>query len=332
MEDEYADGVACATTSLDQIDVQSHRVAYGKLRLQLLDLDEGIRSQPIWGDTPWHDLRRLGPRIRMACRFARFRRFERALARRLGPTNEPALTFFGSGDFHHVSLALVRRITKPCNLLVLDLHPDWMRGIPILHCGTWVRHALRHPHVHNVFALGGDLDFDNTYRWLAPWADLSSGRVTVWPAVRQFERGNWHGISHEPLRESGTTLSAERLRELLMPHTETLAARPLYMSLDKDVLRAADATVNWESGYLSLSEVLLILSAFIEAAGGRLAGMDVTGDWSPVEVNGPLQRYLHWTEHPQNDVDPYDAAIRNANTNSRLLGHLRNIGIQIVNT
>ena len=50
------------------------------------------------------------------------------------------------------------------------------------------------------------------------------------------------------------------------------------------MLVAADAAVNWESGFLNMPEVTTILTAFRDAAVGRLAGMDVTGDWSPVDV------------------------------------------------
>src|SRR5262249_54857056 len=138
-------------------------------------------------------LREWGPRVRLACRFGVFRRFEQELATRLaseaapakkgtGPLESqvpspfsPAVTLYGSGDFHHVSLALVRRLKEPCNLLVLDNHPDWMRAVPLLHCGTWLYHAARLPQVRRVFHAGGDVDFDNAYRRLAPWPELRSG-------------------------------------------------------------------------------------------------------------------------------------------------------------
>src|SRR5947209_20587996 len=78
-----------------------------------------------------------GPRIRMGCSFAAFLRFARALAAELGAERdiEPKLTLYGSGDFHHVSLALAARQAVRFNLVVIDNHPDWMRGVPILHCG-----------------------------------------------------------------------------------------------------------------------------------------------------------------------------------------------------
>jgi hypothetical protein len=293
------------------------------MQAQVLDLDGSLapqaavlaRCRPV--GVP---LRTWGPRIRMACAFGRFRRFERALAGLLPPGGEPVLTFYGSGDFHHVSLALVRRLRQPCNLLVLDKHPDWMRRIPFLHCGTWLYHAARCPHVRHVFHAGGELDFDNHYRWLAPWPELVEGRITVFPAVRAFRRGGWRRVPHEPLRpEPDTPVDAERLRLLLRPFAAVLASRPLYISVDKDVLVGADAAVNWDSGHLHLAEAQEILAAFVAAAGGRLAGMDVTGDWSRVRLRGSLRRLLHWTEHPALTVNPAEASRRNERANLALV-------------
>ena len=295
------------------------------MRLRILNLDGGVVAQPDVVGRPGsavHDLRRWGPEIRMACDFWAFGRFEKALGDALGGTvdSEPALTLYGSGDFHHVSLALARRLTEPVNLLVIDKHPDWMRGVPILHCGTWLRHAGRLPNVRTIFHVGGDLDFDNAYRPLAPWPWLRSGKVRVFPAIRRFRGGGWSRVETEPLRpDPETSLDPARLERLLEPHRRELAARPLYVSVDKDALRESDAVVNWDSGHLRLEELTTALRGFLRAAGGRLAGADSTGDWSPVEVRGPLRRLLHRVEHPQIIVDPETARERNERVNSRLL-------------
>jgi hypothetical protein len=263
-----------------------------------------------------------GPLIRLACGFSRYRSFERDLADRLGGAAdaEPAVTFIGSGDFHHVSLALLRRQTRPFNLLLLDKHPDWMRAVPLLHCGTWLNHAARLPAVRHVFHVGGDLDFDNAYRWLAPWDLLEGGRLTVFPAVRRFSRGRWVGVAHEPLRHGPTpVVTPSRMDELLRPYRNELARWPLYISVDKDVLRSADAAVNWDSGHLELSEAQAVLAAFHRAADDQLAGMDLVGDWSPVVVRGLFRRLLHWTEHPALSHCAEDARRRNERANLALL-------------
>ena len=163
--------------------------------VRILNLDGALTAQEtlVRGLQVVDGARAWGPRIRLGCGFGHFRRFEHALSEQLGGDTdaEPHLTFYGSGDFHHVSLALLRRLREPFNLLVLDNHPDWMRGVPFLHCGTWLRHASRLPLVRRVFHVGGDVDFDNAYRWLAPWRQLCDGRITVFPAFRRFRRGAW---------------------------------------------------------------------------------------------------------------------------------------------
>jgi hypothetical protein len=293
------------------------------MRVRILDLDGSVAQQSrllVASAAEVVPLQDWGPRLRMSCSFARFRRFEQSLARCLGA--DPAVTFYGSGDFHHVSLALVRRITTPFNLLVIDKHPDWMCNIPFLHCGTWLRHASRLPLLRRVFHVGGDLDFDNAWRWLAPSADLRRRKIVVFPAVRRFEGRPWDRVPNVPLRDGGEPVTAERVGRLLRPFAESLARVPLYVSLDKDVLTAEDAVVNWDSGHLRTEEVTAVLTAFASAARGRVLGADVPGDWSPVRLGGALRRVLHWTEHPPLAVDPAEANRVNERTNLALFQSL----------
>jgi hypothetical protein len=270
-----------------------------------------------------------GPRIRIACSFTAYCRFESSLQDRLR-ADAPGLILYGSGDFHHVSLALLRRLRQPFNLLVLDKHPDWMRGIPVMHCGTWLHHALQLPSLQCVYHLGGDLDFDNLFRWLAPWRDIQSGRIRTFPAVRRYTRGRWRDVATDPLRVGGPRrVTEDRLEELLGSIRADLARHPLYISLDKDVMQQGDAIVNWDSGHLELPEVQTILRWFVAASGGRLAGMDIVGDWSPVYVRGLLRRIMHWTEHPAFHVRPEEACGVNGTVNAALLENaLRPLGSQ----
>jgi hypothetical protein len=296
--------------------------------VQILDLDGSVAQQ--------RRLRKLasrvvasggwGPRLRLACGWASFRRFEIALARMLRSTRDarPTLRFLGSGDFHHLSLALLGRVGRPCNLLVIDNHPDWMRGVPLLHCGTWLYHAARLPFVRRVFHVGGDVDFDNHYRLLAPWSLLRSGKISVLPAIRKFGGLGWKEIPHEPLRASpAAPATRERIDALLAPWRDELAELPLYISLDRDVMQERDAAVNWDSGRLDAAEVQAVLDVFARASAG-VVGMDVVGDWSRVEVKGVARRLLHWVEHPQLRIDAQEARARNEAMNVALVELLTN--------
>lgn len=298
------------------------------MQTRILDLDDSfVRQQALLRQSHAEvlPLREWGPSVRLACSHRSFRRFEKQISRLLGCEHDtqPLLNFIGSGDFHHVSLALLRRLRGPCNLLVIDKHPDWMRGIPFLHCGTWLYHAARLPAVERIFHVGGEVDFDNAYRWLAPWPLLERGKIVVAPARRRFHGRRWSQIEHRSLRTKDDEVAGrESIAEWLAPFRAELAARPLYVSLDKDVLLASEAVVNWDSGHLTTPEVLAVLEAFVTAADGKLAGMDVVGDWSPVRLDGLFRRLFHWTEHPHLAVDAEQATRRNEAWNLRLLDHL----------
>ncbi|MBM4070503.1 MAG: arginase family protein [Planctomycetes bacterium] len=294
--------------------------------VQHLHIDDGLAGQTrLSGQTPLnsHDLRDWGARIRLACRFARFRQFEKSLADVLSTSGTECVTLYGSGDFHHVTLALLHRITQPFNLLVLDNHPDWMRWVPFLHCGTWLYHAARLPAIQRIFHAGGDVDFDNGFRRLAPRSMLLERKIIVFPAIRRFQASFWRSVPQKPLRPCPEMpVTEQRIASLLAPFADDLGRFPLYISVDKDVINVADAVVNWDSGHLSLSEATAVVRAFVHAAGGKLAGADLLGDWSPVRLSGVLPRLMHWTEHPRLDIDAGEAASRNEIANLALLDAL----------
>jgi len=299
------------------------------MRTRILDLDGSLLSQRkllklyrpnAFAFQDW------GPRLRLGCRMSRFARFERVLAKRLGGQidTEPHVTFFGSGDFHHVSLALIRRQAEPINLLVIDNHPDWMRRIPFIHCGTWLHHTAQLPQVKQIFHVGGNVDFDNLYRWLAPWEAIEKHKIAVLPGIRRFRGWRWAKFGNDPLLWKSQTaapfsLPPGRLKEFLRPYRKDLGSRPLYISLDKDVMSAQFAPANWDSGHLTVLQTRAVLEAFLMAANGIVAGIDVVGDWSPVRVQGLFRRFLHFTEHPGLRVDGYAATRANEQTNLSLL-------------
>jgi hypothetical protein len=294
------------------------------MHLRIINLDHAVtlQSDLVGRFAPEIlDFTRWGPSLRLACSFRRFRCFARSLADAMAVAGEtPGLSFIGSGDFHHVTLAILRQLTQPFNLLVVDKHPDWMRHVPVLHCGTWLRHALCLPNLKRVFHVGGDLDFDNLYRLLAPWPELQSGRLKIIPAHRQFRRGKWADLPHRPLMRPGDSSSVvESLQQALGGDRDDLERWPLYISLDKDVMGAREAVVNWDSGTLAFDEVRDILSWFHEASHGRLAGVDVVGDWSAVRLRPGLRTICHWSEHPVLTIDPNLATQVNQTMNEAIL-------------
>jgi hypothetical protein len=114
------------------------------------------------------------------------------------------------------------------------------------------------------------------------------------------------------------------LRGALEPFQEELARNPLYVSIDKDVLTPEDAAVNWDSGLLRLEEAVTTVQIFLAAAEGRVAGADVLGDWSPVQLGHLLSRLCDRVDHPRVLLDPTEAAQRNRRANAALLRVLVN--------
>src|SRR5207237_2921907 len=66
------------------------------------------------------DLRNWGPQLRFSAPPSLVEKFYRECGARFG-----AFNVYGSGDFHHLSALLVRRVKEPVVLVSFDNHPDW---------------------------------------------------------------------------------------------------------------------------------------------------------------------------------------------------------------
>jgi hypothetical protein len=167
-------------------------------------------------------------------------------------------------------------------VLHFDNHPDWVRHAAGLHCGSWLGRAARLEGVARVITVGvcspdigarrspqGDLRLISEDRLeLYAWANPDGGDV-----VRLGKR-TWPTIC---------ALGEPAFLALL---DATITTRAIYVTLDKDVLRAADAVTNWDQGRASLD---FIIAAVARAASGRsVVGADVTGDWSEPSYGGDL--------------------------------------------
>lgn len=295
------------------------------MRIRVIDFDGSITAQDRLlrkYQPDVYDLRPWGPRLRLASTWARYYRLERRLDRLFGPreTHESRLSLLGSGDFHHVTLALLRRVRQPFNLLLLDHDADWRRGLPMIASNNWLNQAVRLPNLRRIFLAGVTTRLDNASRWLAPRTLIESGKLIVLPALERFVRGFWRKTPHQPLRRTPETLiDRDRLEEVLWPFLDELDRAPLYISLDKSVLWMPESVTNSHSGVLDLNELEEILQFFLKAAGNDLAGMDIVGDWSPVETSGLLRYFLHRWQHPLRTIDAQQARLCNERTNLTLL-------------
>lgn len=252
------------------------------------------------------DLHTLGPRLRYACGRGALRRFRQALS----PADRSRLTFYGSGDFHHLTAELLRAFTEPLSLIIFDQHPDWDVTSPWACCGSWLNSALQMPHVQRVVVIGlGPEDLHGWHLLRGNTRALREGRLKLYPASWRVSRDGAGYRRFETVRAQGMDALMSRV-------IEQLPTRQVYVSIDKDCLSPRWAASNWADGELELSEVLSALAQL--GANCQIVGADVTGEWSPGEPQNPLLRLLARADHPHQPM-PTPAQLRtNARTNRAL--------------
>ena len=125
------------------------------------------------------------------------------------PVNDtPALTLYGSGDFHHVTLALLRRLTTPFNLLVLDKHPDWATA------------AKAFPRRPRVFFEEWNDPLISGIQWVEELIEIAGGDV-IFPELRSC------GKAQDRVVESA---------EVARRNPEVILASWCGMKVDKDAI------------------------------------------------------------------------------------------------
>ena len=142
--------------------------------------------------------------------------------------------FLDSGNYHYLSKFWLEKIQEPFSLLVFDNHTDMQEAafFGLLSCGSWAGEVLdTHELLSHICVAGPGLKDFREYKGQA-WAKLTR-------------------ICREELSDGGE----EILREFL----ETDPDLPLYISIDKDVLRKEEARTNWDQGELALDQLLKLL-------------------------------------------------------------------------
>lgn len=236
----------------------------------ILDFDHSVKPLPGVRTVPlaeWEDA------IRYGCSLSNMDHLETALNRQ--NIDLPPVTFLGSGDFHHVSYLMVKRLRSkgPFQVVVFDNHPDNMRFPWGIHCGSWVHHVCRLPFVSSVTVIGitsGDIRgyhlFENHLR------SLYSGKLA------------YFCLSPVPILARALGLSGIRdcrgeqddLPKLIQRLVLNTDSHPVYLSIDKDVLSSGVVRTNWDQGILS-EENLINAVRFLKP---YLLAADITGEIS----------------------------------------------------
>ncbi len=268
------------------------------MRAALLHLDaaltaqDALAAQVVSGGGRDVDARDLGPALRLWSRPQALDALAERLRRDLPASAGPALVFTGSGDFHHVSPILLRRAIEAAGceavtVLHFDNHPDWVRFANGVHCGSWVGQAARLPGVAKVITAGvcsPDIRKPSPRR--ADLDLLTEERLELYAY-----RGPDGAASVELCGQSWPTIAAMGEATFAAFLADRIATDAIYITIDKDVLRADAAATNWDQGQTSLEFLKALIAPLLDSH--TLIGADVVGDWSPaVYGGGPIARLL----------------------------------------
>jgi hypothetical protein len=208
-------------------------------------------------------------------------------------------TLYGSGDYHHVSSLLLRRVERPFTLVSFDNHPDWDIRPPHWCCGTWMNRALEIPNLRRIAIWGcanGELNWPG--RMYANHAARCANRLDAFPWAEhtsESSRKIWHGVSRENWREKFREFAAR------------LADTDVYVTVDMDCLNDAESVTNWEHGHFTAEDIAWARISL--SAHARLTGGDLCGAWSPIRYARFWQRIAGKIDHPaQKPVDAAKAA------------------------
>lgn len=189
--------------------------------------------------------------------------------------------FLDSGNYHYLSKFWLEKLREPFSLLVFDNHTDMQEAafFGLLSCGSWAGEVLEnHPMLEGICVAG--------------------------PSCRDFQE--YKGENQEKLTRICREELLDKGEQLLLEFLEKDRELPLYISVDKDVLRTSEARTNWDQGDLSLEQLFKWLELAFEKR--KVLAVDICGENPPDTASA---------------VSGEDLEI-NARTNKKLLAFIKN--------
>jgi len=296
-------------------------------RIRILNFDETVADQKVLVQRyrpDIVDLRSIGPSVRLWSDRANAAKVSAVLR----PEDRNAVTFLGSGDFHHISSLLIDQFDEPVTVIVFDHHPDWDILPPRLGCGSWVSRTLQRVNVRKMVLLGISSDDISSYSIQTGNLNaLARDRVEIYPyqhapTFTLFKKVPADNISVKV--RSGVfrdrivwkELRGLDLTEFFVELLGRIETKKVYVSLDKDCLQADCSRTNWEAGFFKLPEVLLLLRLIRENL--DIVGMDITGDYSPPRMDGRIKTILSKLDHPRDHSSFQQTVLETGAVNERL--------------
>lgn len=226
--------------------------------------------------------------IRFGCYKSQFLRLATELDHKL--PDRYGTVLLGSGDYHHISLYLIQRLKKffstdkPIQIVVFDNHPDNMRYLFGIHCGSWVSYVAQLPFVSHVHVLGiTSNDIGLAHSWENRLKPLWLNKLTYWSMDVDVSWADIIGLGKAFQRFSSPT----DLIQAFIQAQQT-SHEPVYISIDKDVLSKDVVQTNWDQGRMQLDDILTVIGALKQ----RIIGSDITGEVSQWQYTSLLKRLL----------------------------------------
>ena len=175
------------------------------------------------------------------------------------------LHFVDNGNYHYMSSLYLSLVKEPFSLIVLDHHPDMQRPMfDILSCGGWIADVLdNNEFVMDVHIIGADPGL------VKELEEEDRKKVTFYNIEEIFEKTD-EGYIKVHLPESSF---------------------PIYLSIDKDVIRREELTTNWDQGEAERKQVLELVR-MLTCGTGRLIGVDICGECAPDQEDCDLDRAI----------------------------------------
>ena len=298
--------------------------------MNILDLDHSLTAQePIVqrladGRATRLDLLELGPQLRLWSTERNYQRFTQRLQQRpKRSTQRPEVFFVGSGDYHHLTPALLSNLPEPITLIHFDNHPDWVRFAPRRHCGSWINRALKMPNIKRIVTLGPcSDDLQNPQLNGGNLGALRRGDLQLFPwqhAPTKVWGRIGDGAGHEQ-RENHLhwrNLADQDWPSFLDNLIQSLPTEAIWITVDKDVLASEDAATNWDQGGMRLTHLLQAIRAL--ATSKRVLGIDICGEFAKAPHHNLLKRWEAKSDQPAPERWSESDLLRNSITNAALL-------------
>lgn len=189
------------------------------------------------------------------------------LLQKLEKFSPGGIYFIDSGNYHYMSRIGITRVKEPFLLLVFDNHTDMQQPAfgGLLSCGGWIASTIEEEgNLAEVWLVGPDEE--------------------AYSQVEEQLKGKVKFFSREML---GDLRNNESYFEEFSFLGEIPTDRPIYISIDKDVLKTADASTTWSQGDMALGEMMAALETVtrhFKEAGGKILQVDICGECDPDAV------------------------------------------------